>query len=466
MKISFHGAAGMVTGSKHLITLENDHKLLLDCGMFQGFGKETYELNQFFGFKPHEVDYLFLSHAHIDHSGLIPALVKEGYKGKIYCTPATYDLCKIMLADSAHIQEADARHINKKMRKQGAPLITPLYTIDDVNKCLEQFVAVDYDVEYKVNDFIRFTFTDNGHILGSATINFVIHELGENKKIAYTGDVGRYNQPLLQNPHSFPQADIVIVESTYGDRLHSPMEESESKILNAVIDTCMHKKGKLIIPAFSLGRTQEVVYALNKLDLHGLLPDVKIFIDSPLSFSATNVMRSYLKNLNKSVKRFIETRSDPFGFEDVIYVQSREDSQRLNQINEPCIIISASGMADAGRIKHHLMHNISNPKNTVLLVGYAERESLAGKIKHGEKEVRIFGDMYQVNADVVAVDSFSAHADYAEILQFLTCQDPQQVEKVFIVHGEKESQENLKLELKKSNFKHIFIPNIHESFYL
>lgn len=466
MQITFHGAAGTVTGSKHVITLENNQKLLLDCGMFQGFGKDTYALNKDFGFKASEIDMLFLSHTHIDHSGLIPALVKQGFNGKIYCTPATFDLCKIMLADSAYIQEADARHINKKLKKQEKPLITPLYTIDDVNKALTLFETVKYDVELKISDFIKVTFTDNGHILGSATVNLKILEGSQTKTIAFTGDIGRYNQPLLQNPHSFPPADVIICESTYGNRLHDDMEKTEGYILNAVIKTCKEKRGKLIIPAFSLGRTQEVVYALNKLDLHGLLPDVKIFIDSPLSLNATNVMRDYVGNLNKSVQRFVQEREDPFGFEDVVYISSREESQQLNEIKEPCIIISASGMAEAGRIKHHLMHNISDSKNTIMIVGYAEKESLSGKLRNGEKVVRIFGDEYDVNADVIVVESFSAHADYKGIIQFLSCQDPETVQKIFLVHGEEEAQNHLKEELKNSNFSNIYIPKKHESFYI
>ena len=465
MQINFHGAANIVTGSKHLLTLESGHRILLDCGMFQGLGKKTFEMNSFFGFNPKDIDAVILSHAHIDHSGLIPKIVKEGYQGKIYCTPATFDLCEVMLADSAYIQESDIRFVNKRKRKQNKELLEPLYTIKDAEKSLAQFEVLEYNKELKINDFVKLTFTDNGHILGSAAVHLSILEGNEQKKLTYTGDIGRYNNSLLKNPSSFPQAAILICESTYGDRLHDAVEHAEQQILNAVMETCSVKKGKLIIPAFSLGRTQEVVYALNKLDLHGLLPNVKIFVDSPLSVNATNIMRKHMSLLNQQVQKFAEDRPDPFGFDKLDYINNKEESQALNDLKEPAIIISASGMAEAGRVKHHIMHNISDARNTILLVGYAEPQSLAGKLRHGDKEVRIYSDMYEVKAEVKVIDSFSAHADYEEMIRFLSCQDPEKVEKIFLVHGEETAQESFKEKLKEKGFNNIYIPGMHSAYF-
>lgn len=465
MEISFHGAAQMVTGSKHLVKLENGITFLLDCGLFQGQGKDTFELNRHFGFDPQSIDFLFLSHAHVDHCGLIPRLVKEGFSGKIYCTPATLDLCVIMLADSAHIQELDTIFINKKRLKNNQETIKPLYTIKDVQKALKHFEAIPYNKEFEINDFVKVTFTNNGHILGSASINLRITEGSTSKRLFYTGDIGRYNTSLLQDPQPFPQPDILICESTYGDRLHDELSLAENKILEQVIETCIVKKGKLIIPAFSLGRTQEVIYALNRLDFRSKLPDVKIFIDSPLACSATDITRKHVDCLNDSVKSFTNFRSDPFGFEDVTYITDKKESQALNLSKEPCIIISAAGMADAGRVKHHIMHAIENEQNTILIVGYAEPRSLAGRLRNNAKEVKIYGDMYQVKAKINTIDAFSAHGDYIEMIKYLSTIDLSAIEKTFLVHGDKDAQDSFKDKLHEAGLSPIFIPKHHESFY-
>lgn len=464
MKIGFYGAAETVTGSKHLISLENNEEILLDCGMFQGLGPDTQTLNRNFGFEAKTIDYLILSHAHVDHSGLIPKLVKEGYKGKIYCTRATFDICNIMLMDSALIQEADARFVNKKHHFQ-APLTEALYTVEDVEYCLKQFECHDYNSPFKLNDHVEVLFTDNGHILGSATINLSIKEKNKTRHICYTGDIGRYGSALLKDPFPFPQADTIICESTYGDRLHEKCEKAEQEILDVIIDTCQKKKGKVIIPAFSLGRTQEIVYSLNKLNLHGLLPDVKVFVDSPLAVNATNIMRKYAAALNESVQEFIRSRPDPFGFDWLTYVNTKEESQHLNSLDGPFILISSAGMAEAGRIKHHLMHTIEDPKNTILLVGFAEGKSLAGRLREGEKIVSIYGKEFQVLADVVVINSLSAHADYKEIIQYLSCQDPTKVKHFFIVHGDPEAQIALKKRLENEGFHNLIIPSKDEEFH-
>lgn len=465
MQISFHGAAQTVTGSKHLVSLEDGTKFLLDCGMFQGQGKDTFVLNSHFGFDPFSINFLVLSHAHIDHSGLIPRLCNEGFKGNIYCTPAAFDLCAIMLKDSAHIQEADAKFINKKRQKKDLPPVKPLYTEQDVEECLKQFRPIAYNEEFKINDFVRVTFTDNGHILGSATVNLRITEGSQSKKLCFTGDIGRFNTSLLKNPQPFPQPDILICESTYGNRLHKEISLAENELLEAVLDTCIVKKGKLIVPAFSLGRTQELIYALNKLDFRAKLPDVKIFIDSPLAISATDITRKYSHYLNGDVQSFMEHRPDPFGFEDVVYINSQEESQKLNDYTEPCIIISASGMADAGRIKHHIMHNISDEKNTILIVGYAEPNSLAGRLRNGNEEVKIFGEKFKVKAEVKIIDAFSAHGDYQEMIRYLKMNDLSKIDKTFLVHGEHDAQEFFKDVLNEEGLKDIFIPIPHSVYF-
>lgn len=464
MRITFHGAARTVTGSKHLIETEDGVKILLDCGMFQGLGMETLRLNADFGFDASIVDYVILSHAHIDHSGLLPKLVKEGFLGKIYCHHATADLCEIMLLDSAFIQEADAKFINKKRAKRGGPYIQPLYDKDDVMDALKLFCPLEFYEEVKVCQGVSLILTYNGHILGSGSVNLKIRDNRKDIKLCYTGDIGRYGAPLLQDPHLFPQADYIICESTYGNRLHDTHENAAQEIMDAVRYTCGQKRGKLIIPAFSLGRMQEVVYTLNKLDLHGLLPDVKVYVDSPLAVSATEISRKYVDEMNPDVQRFVETgRPDPFGFDDITYIRDKEISKSLNDLTEPCIIISSSGMAEAGRIKHHLRHNIGDRKNSIMLVGYAHPLSLSGKLKAGNKEVSIFGEMFPVKADVFHVDAWSAHGDRDEIIQFLSCQDKNKVKRIFLVHGEEEAQETMKISLEKEGFSSVTIPHHGES---
>ncbi|MCB0755746.1 MAG: MBL fold metallo-hydrolase [Flavobacteriales bacterium] len=463
MKITFHGATKTVTGSKHLITTLSNKKILLDCGMFQGLGQETHQLNAHFGFDPAEIDCVILSHAHIDHSGLLPKLVKEGFSGKIYSSRATYDLCEIMLEDSAHIQIADARFVNKIKEKQGKRLIEPLYDIDDVLATLPLFETVDFGEVFRIDDNITFSLIDNGHILGSAAVHLRVCEDGLETRLTFTGDIGRYNTQLLQDPKSFPQSNIIICESTYGDRLHDNVENAAQDVLNAIIDTCVKKQGRLIIPAFSLGRTQELVYTLNKLNMFGLLPKVRIYVDSPLSVNATEIVRKHKDLLNEDVQKFCETRPDPFGFNQLHYIRSKEESMALNDLKQPCVIISASGMAEAGRVKHHIKYAIGDESNTILLVGYAEPNSLAGKLMRGEKEVTLFGLPYTVKAEVKTVESYSAHADYEEMLQYLSCQDAHKVDEMILVHGEKESLQAWKTHLHGRGFRSITIPDQHET---
>ncbi len=463
MKITFHGAAKTVTGSKHLVTLNNQKRILLDCGMFQGLGQDTNALNRHFGFDPASIDHVVLSHAHVDHSGLIPRLVKKGFTGKIYTSAATADLCEIMLADSAHILKADARYVNKIKEKQGKPYLDPLYTIEDVEQALSQIEVVDFDKEIALDDDIRLILTDNGHILGSAAIFLDVKESGLRTRLSYTGDIGRYKTHLLKDPKSFPQSDIILCESTYGDRLHDDIDNAGQDVLDAIIDTCVKKKGRLIIPAFSLGRTQEIVYTLNKLNLFGILPNVKIYVDSPLSVNATNIVRRHKHLLNQNVQDFIETRSDPFGFDQLHYVKSKEESMALNARREPCVIIAASGMAEAGRVKHHIKYALGDKRNTILLVGYAEPLSLGGRLRNGASEVSIWGDPYIVKAEIQVVESYSAHADYKEMLKYLECQEGRKVKEMILVHGEPESMLAWKEHLHGRGFSSIRIPDMHET---
>ena len=368
--------------------------------------------------------------------------------------------------DSAHIQEADVQYVNKRKREFGKSLIEPLYGQEEVELCLSQFVTIKYDKPYRLCKEVELLLTDNGHILGSAAVHLKIKDNEKTTHLTFTGDIGRYNSSLLKDPASFPQSDIIICESTYGDRLHDRQVHAEQEILNIIQETCQKKRGKVIIPAFSLGRTQEIVYSLNKLDLHGLFPEVNVYVDSPLAVNATEIMRKYKLSLNENVRSFIKSRTDPFGFDRLTYITEKRESQALNISKQPAVIISASGMAEAGRIKHHLMNNIENPDNAILIVGYAEPNSLAGRLRNGDKEVSIFGMDFMVNSSVRVIDSLSAHADYEEMIQYLSCQDPKKVKAFFLVHGDPDQQLGFKDHLEKAGFTNIDIPGKGQEYQL
>lgn len=464
MNITFHGAARMVTGSKHLLETASGTKILLDCGLFQGNPREADALNRNFGFVPSEVDFLILSHAHIDHSGLIPKLVAEGFRGKIFCTPSTFDLAQILLLDSAHIHEMDVKYHNKKRKKRGEEPVEALYTTKEAERSFDFFQIVDYHQEVTLSKDAKFHFTDVGHILGSAAVNLTITENGKETKLTFSGDVGRYNDELLRSPETFPQADYIILESTYGDSLHEEVHTTENKLLKAIVDTCLEKKGKLIIPSFSVGRTQEIIYALNRLEIDKHLPDIDFFVDSPLSVEATDVMKKHMSELNERFQKFRQRDADPFGFKRLHYVKDVEESKSLNSKPEPCVIISASGMADAGRVKHHIKNNISDKRNTVLLVGYCEPNSLGGKLMRGNKEVTIYGEHFFVEMEVRSMKSMSAHGDYEDLCEFVSCQDAKAVKKLFLVHGEYDVQETFRSKLLRKGFATIEIPSLHQSY--
>ena len=462
MKIAFHGAARTVTGSKHLITLKSGVKVLLDCGMFQGMGKETDAMNRDLGFIASEVDVMILSHAHIDHSGLIPKLVKEGFAGKIYCTPATKELAAILLEDSAMIQRSDTKFINKKREKQGQPLYEPLYSLDDVAVAVTAFETVDYNQWKTILLGIEVLFTDAGHIIGSAAVSIKIKENNVITKISFSGDVGRYRDVILRSPAVFPQADYLLLESTYGNKLHDEVYSSPDNILKWIQHTCIIKKGKLIIPAFSVGRTQEILYDLNQLSLEKRLPKVPIYVDSPLSREATEMIKKYPQYFNSRIQKVMESDDDPFDFEGLSYIKTVDESKNLNYLEQPCVIISASGMADAGRVKHHIMNNISGSQNTILMVGYCEPRSLGGRLMNGDKVVRIFGEEFNVVAEIGSIKSMSAHGDYEDLCQFISCQDIQQIKTLFLVHGEYDVQQDFARRLERKGYKDVVIPELHE----
>lgn len=463
MKLEFLGAAREVTGSKHLITTKKGTKILLDCGMYQGKGLETDEMNRDLGFDPKEIDFLILSHAHIDHSGLIPYIYKLGFNGTVLCTPATRDLCSIMLADAGRIQESDTNTFNKKRQSQGLPPVEPIYTLADAQACMHCFISVPYHKQFVIEGEVSVEFFDAGHILGSAMTYLEIKEGRRKIRLGYTGDIGRYDKRILKDPEPFPQVDYLIMESTYGDRLHTTLDNAEQELLMAVLDTCTKKRGKLIIPSFAIGRAQEIIYALDRLRNAKLLPDIDCFVDSPLSVNATNIMRLHTECFNDEISEYMKTDPDPFGFDRLQYIQSVEASKALNVRNKTCIIISASGMMEAGRVKHHLANNIDNPKTTILCVGYCEPKTLGAKIMRGDKSVSIFGRQYEVRADLRRIDSYSGHGDYNEIINYIGCQEKRHLKKIFLVHGEAETQEHFRDTLNKRGYKRVDIPERGET---
>lgn len=463
MKLEFLGAAREVTGSKHLLTTKRGTKILLDCGMYQGKGLETDAMNRDLGFDPKEIDYLILSHAHIDHSGLIPYIYKLGFNGTIICTPATRDLCAIMLPDAGRIQESDVRTFNKKRTEKGLPPVEPIYTQADAEQCMSCFISVPYHKKFMIEGEVSVEFYDAGHILGSACVFLTVKEGRRNIKIGFTGDIGRYDKRILKDPEPFPQVDYLLMESTYGDRLHTSLDNAEQELLMAVLDTCTKKKGKLIIPSFAIGRAQEIIYALDRLRNNKLLPDIDAFVDSPLSVNATNIMRLHSECFNDEIVEYMQKDPDPFGFDRLQYIQSVEASKALNVRNKTCIIISASGMMEAGRVKHHIANNIENPKTTILCVGYCEPKTLGAKIMRGDKTVSIFGRPYSVRADLRRIESLSGHADYNEMLNYISCQEKRRIKKIFLVHGEAKTQEHFRDTLNKKGYKRVEIPERGET---
>ncbi|MBC8034882.1 MAG: MBL fold metallo-hydrolase [Chitinophagaceae bacterium] len=457
MRITFHGAARTVTGSKHSITLDNGTGILLDCGMFQGLGQRTAQLNDDFGFKAADVSIVLLSHAHIDHSGLLPKLVAEGFNGKIYCTQATKELSEILLHDSAEIQ---LHSNNDKQNEQ-------YFTVEDVLQTMEQFELIEYDQWFEPVEGVSVLYTQTGHLIGGAAIHLKVLENGKETAISYSADVGRARHPLLQPATAFPQAEYIILESTYGDKHHDLLANKNlDTILEWINKTCIEKKGQLIIPAFSVGRTQEILFLLNQLELEKTLPELKYFVDSPLSLKATEMIKTYVGEFNERLQKVLEVDDDPFSFKGLRYVESVEDSIKLTEYEEPCVIISASGTADAGRVRHHIRKAIGSEKNTILFSGYCGPESLGGQLLSGAKHVTIAGNAYEVQAEISQLKGLSAHGDCDDLCNFVACQDPGYVRGVFLVHGEHRVQESLAARLSARSFYPVHIPALHESFEL
>jgi metallo-beta-lactamase family protein len=457
LKIQFIGAAQTVTGSQHLLDV-NGKKILLDCGLYQGRRKEAYEINKNFMFNPDQIDLMLLSHAHIDHTGNIPNLVKSGFKGHIYTTSATVDLCQIMLRDSAYLQERDLHFINKKRSKQAKTLFEPLYTIDDAEAAMKSFIGVQYDKAIEVAPGVKATWTDAGHILGSAGLLIEIRENGKYTRLGFSGDIGRPEMPVIRDPNLLRELDILIMESTYGNRLH-PVTDTVEEEVAGLVKAVLERKGKIIIPAFAVGRTQLFVYILHKLFNENRIPAIPIFVDSPLAVNSTEVYRLHPECFDRETYRvFIENHEDPFGFNRLTYIRDVAESKKLNDFNGSCIIISASGMAEGGRILHHLQNNIENPKNLILFVGYAAKETLARKIMDGNTEVNILGDVYKVKAEIKQMDYFSAHADQKGLIDYLNYSPVNKLKNIFLVHGEAEQALPLKDKISGLGYKSVNYP--------
>lgn len=465
MHITFHGAAQEVTGSMHLIEV-NDQRILLDCGMYQGRRDETYARNLQFPFDPKTINAVVLSHAHIDHSGNLPNLVKQGFGGNIWCTAATRNLCVYMLMDSGHIQESDIEYLNKQRAKEDLPPVEPLYTRADVQTALGQFIGVGLHRPIPVADGVQATFYNAGHILGSAFVVLDIKEFATGKawRLIFSGDVGRPNMAILKDPELPDAADILILESTYGDRIHQTHGDAE-KMLRNVIRDAARKRGKVIIPAFAVGRTQEVVYALNQLTTEGDIPAVPTFVDSPLAVSATEVFRMHPEEWDAEVRVLLSSgnRANPFDSPNVEFVREAVRSKQLNYLNGSAIIISASGMAENGRILHHLINNLEDTENTVLFIGFQAENTLGRKLLDGARRVKILGGEYDVRARVVSIDGYSAHADQAELLAWVRPLDRDRLQKVCLVHGESEAISTLSDKLRNVGFKQVIAPQRGES---
>ena len=449
MTLTFWGAARTVTGSLHFLELAdrqdgeaNGTRLFLDCGLYQGRREEAKEINKSFPCDPATVDAVLLSHAHIDHAGLLPKLYREGFRGTVYATHATRDLCALMLRDSAYIQEKDADFYNRKIRKKGQPAVEPLYEMEDAEGVMNLFHGVPYDTPFTAPGNVRVVYRDAGHILGSATMTLDIEENGEAKRLGFTGDLGNPGRPILRDPTPLPPVDWLISESTYGGKEHEPVDKAKER-LAAIITETAGRGGRVVIPAFAVGRTQEIVHNLDQLWNEDAIPHIPVFVDSPLAVNATAVFQTHPECYDAELLEYMLTDSNPFGFERLEYVREASRSKELNGMQVPFVVISASGMAEAGRILHHLRNTVEDPKHTILIVGYQAEHTLGRRIVERRDTIKIFGQPHRLNANVEVMNTFSAHADEPGLVDFISALDPDRLKEVFLVHGDLDRQELL-----------------------
>jgi metallo-beta-lactamase family protein len=460
MKITFHGAAHTVTGSQHLLTV-NGSTLLLECGLYQGHRQDFYTRNQHFPFDPRRVDAVILSHAHIDHSGNLPNLVKSGYYGPIYATPATAQLADVMLQDSGHIQEADAEFVNKKRFQRGEPPIEPLYTQEDARRVKQSFHKQDYDQAFEPVPGVTARLVDAGHILGSAAVVLDIEEKGRKQRLWFSGDIGRRKLPLLRDPILPGQADILLMECTYGDKPHRDPASAYDELRQVVVRTAQ-RGGKVIIPAFAVGRTQELVYDLNQMMVHSEIPSIPVYVDSPLAVNASEVFSAHPECFDEETREFVrqEKHRTALGFDRLTYVRSVDESKALNGRTDPMVIISASGMAETGRILHHLRNNIEDRRNTVLIVSWQAPNTLGRRLADREPRVKIYGEEFNVRAEVATIGGFSAHAGQDMLVEYAQATQAS-VQKIFLVHGEQKPALALTEKLGEVGMKQVFYPELH-----
>ena len=463
MEITFHGAAQTVTGSQHLLSV-NGKKLLLECGMYQGRRQESYERNLNFPFEPREIDAVVLSHAHIDHCGNLPNLVKQGFRGSIYTTPASAHLANIMLIDAGHIHESDIEFVNKKRAKAGEPPVEPLYTQEDAALVAQYFAPVAYDEAFEPVPGVTARLVDAGHILGSAAVVLDIKEKRQRFRLWFSGDIGRLKLPLLRDPVLPENTDYLVMECTYGDKPHRDPEAAYDELRQVTAQT-LERGGKVIIPAFAVGRTQEIVYELHRMVEAGEIPSVPVFVDSPLAVNATDIFRLHEECFDDETRQFVRAgqHRTALGFSKLRYTRSVEESKALNDRNDPMIIISASGMAESGRILHHLRNNIGNPKNTILIVSWQAPYTLGRRLADREPFVKIFGEMYERKAEVATIGGLSAHAGQNFLVTY-TQQVRQQVKQVFLVHGEPKASAALRERLQETGLSSLSYPEPHEAF--
>ncbi|MES2826876.1 MAG: MBL fold metallo-hydrolase [Bacteroidota bacterium] len=461
MKLTIWGAAQQVTGSMHLVQLD-DYNLLIDCGL--DYEKDTYqEENQYFPFDPSTIDLVILTHAHIDHTGNLPTLVRMGFEGQVLSTPPTADLTELLLLDSVNIFiSKQQKHSKGKNRRSGPQ---PLYLQKHVMETMERFVTIAFHKEFRVNDQLSITFIPVGHLLGAAAVVLTVTEKDVVKKIAFTGDIGRNNYPVLVNPETLPQVDFLVMESTYGGRVHSKDTTLQDKLIETINESCIKFPGRLIIPAFSIGRTQSLVYSLNKIFSEGLLPPVKIFVDSPLASFATDIYRKHQQLLNEESREFYRKKGDEFEFEELSYVQDKKESLSVSNYHEPCIIISSAGMLEGGRIQDHLYYNIQNYYCTILFIGYCAKGTLGNRLLRGDPIVRLRNRDLMVYATIKQTDLLSGHGDHDDLVRTVLHQDPKKIKQVFLVHGELGSMNMLKQTLEEANYK-LTIPEKGQEFEL